>query len=211
MHIEKCHLPAEDRFLFAVPHCDQVQPLADEAGLLFLEKFFRHVAEQGDDAVMPVNDGVAAIASLMQGMADGADHPDNAQDVIHMPVGDEERPYAPQGDARVSELAQYAVPPAAVDKKTEAVFLKRETGVVAFRDHRVPRSQHGEVHTAGLLARLSGRYPAFPPVRDAAGVCGKQKNASEPRWFRIRSLSGGPSGTRTPNQLIKSQLLYQLS
>ena len=24
-------------------------------------------------------------------------------------------------------------------------------------------------------------------------------------------FSGGPSGTRTPNQLIKSQLLYQLS
>ena len=37
---------------------------------------------------------------------------------------------------------------------------------------------------------------------------GKKKGS---RCNREPEFSGGPSGTRTPNQLIKSQLLYQLS
>ena len=39
------------------------------------------------------------------------------------------------------------------------------------------------------------------------GRCAQKK----PLRFPARAKYGGPSGTRTPNQLIKSQLLYQLS
>ena len=37
------------------------------------------------------------------------------------------------------------------------------------------------------------------------------KKKKKPLQFPARAKYGGPSGTRTPNQLIKSQLLYQLS
>ena len=43
--------------------------------------------------------------------------------------------------------------------------------------------------------------------RHAAGPWAQKK----PLQFPARAKYGGPSGTRTPNQLIKSQLLYQLS
>ena len=43
--------------------------------------------------------------------------------------------------------------------------------------------------------------------RRAAGPWAQKK----PLQFPARAKYGGPSGTRTPNQLIKSQLLYQLS
>ncbi|SBW12112.1 conserved hypothetical protein [uncultured Desulfovibrio sp.] len=42
----------------------------------------------------------------------------------------------------------------------------------------------------------------------------KKHNATTKKGSRLNrepEFSGGPSGTRTPNQLIKSQLLYQLS
>jgi hypothetical protein len=42
----------------------------------------------------------------------------------------------------------------------------------------------------------------------ALGIVRHKKK--ERKEFRPK-ISGGPSGTRTPNQLIKSQLLYQLS
>ena len=47
------------------------------------------------------------------------------------------------------------------------------------------------------------------PLRDP--LKGKTTgDAKLSRWFE-KTVRGGPSGSRTPNLLIKSQLLYQLS
>jgi hypothetical protein len=48
-----------------------------------------------------------------------------------------------------------------------------------------------------------GKIMAKPPP-------GNTKGAAQKRTNPLKFL-GGPSGTRTPNLLIKSQLLYQLS
>ena len=57
---------------------------------------------------------------------------------------------------------------------------------------------------------IIGRMRHCAPARrgEGRGANGKKKGS---RYNREPEFSGGPSGTRTPNQLIKSQLLYQLS
>ena len=59
------------------------------------------------------------------------------------------------------------------------------------------------------LASVKGYIAQRAPFVRQAHAGKKEKGPrSEPQ---TRILFGGPSGTRTPNQLIKSQLLYQLS
>ena len=57
-----------------------------------------------------------------------------------------------------------------------------------------------------IIGRMRHCVPARKGGRQRAN--GKKKGS---RCNREPEFSGGPSGTRTPNQLIKSQLLYQLS
>ena len=58
----------------------------------------------------------------------------------------------------------------------------------------------------GILdMRLEGR------VQESPAGCSTGKKKTPVPNTEVSLFSGGPSETRTPNQLIKSQLLYQLS
>ena len=61
----------------------------------------------------------------------------------------------------------------------------------------------------GVFARRSGRRARAVRVPDVSLLC-LQHNKKHPTSFKVGCL-GAPSGTRTQDPLIKSQLLYQLS
>ena len=73
-------------------------------------------------------------------------HPQDPRDVIRMPMGDKDVGDLFWPDARAFQLAEKAIPAAAIHQKVSAAVAEHEAGVIALRDHGVPGSQHGKLH-----------------------------------------------------------------
>ena len=72
----------------------------------------------------------------------------------------------------------------------------------------------GEIPLPGEMARRAKGVPprqAGEPRRGSSPFLKIPIKKTNPITFGFDLISGAPSGTRTPDPLIKSQLLYQLS
>ena len=89
------------------------------------------------------------------------------------------------------------------EKRTESALKDpdlphRGTGSSAVSGAKSPETSFS-AHSRGILSPFTCVQP---------GISGKKKTRAK---AQVREICGGSSETRTPNQLIKSQLLYQLS
>ena len=132
----------------AVLHGGQGQPLTDEAGLLFLQERAGHIRQQPDDLAMAIDHRVALVFSLGHALADETHHPEDAQNVVHMLVGDENGADLPPIYIRLLQPQQKGVSAAPVHQEIPPVLLQDKAGVIARRDHGVAGSQHGEFDVA---------------------------------------------------------------
>ena len=86
MDVEKYGLSPDYLPLPAVGDGNQVQPAADETGILFRQQRMRRPVEKRDQLLMGIDIRLALIFSLSHILADHAYHPDDAKQMVDVPM-----------------------------------------------------------------------------------------------------------------------------
>ena len=146
--VKEGHPAPVDDALLAVDHGDELQAVTDESRLLGHQQLVRQPAEERDHLVVRVDVCLTLVNPLVHGLAYHPHHPDDAQQVVDVLVRHEDLPHAHPIKARRPQLAEHAIPAAAIDHEQSATVIDHEAGVVALRRKRVSRAEHRDVHTA---------------------------------------------------------------
>ena len=91
LNVEECHISAQNRFLLAVLHRNQIKPLSDKSSFILLQEFFRHIPQNLDHLIVSIDRGITFILSMIHTLANYADHPDDSQQMSNMLVGHKDR------------------------------------------------------------------------------------------------------------------------
>ena len=133
----------------------------------------------------------------------------------HWPIFPVGRPTSIFGSAQLNFCVRNGYRWTLCDKNTNSFFLFRfkTTALVL----PIARPYHRLPCLGCCLASVCWHWPIFPVGRPTSIFGSAQLNfcvRNGYRWTlcdKNTNLHGAPSGTRTPDPLIKSQLLYQLS
>ena len=103
--IEKGHIVTDELTRLPVGYRNEMQAVIEESTVFRGQQGLTHRAQQGNNFFMAVNDGFAIIGTAPPGLAHHAHEPEDAQEMIHMLMGDEDRPHILPAQTGLFELA----------------------------------------------------------------------------------------------------------
>ena len=103
---------------------------------------------------MGVDGRLALVGTFPHVLADHPHHPDDAQQVVDVLVGDKDGAHLPPVQPGVLELMQHGHSAAAIHHKMVIAIAQNKTGIVALRYQCIACAQHGQFHRLLLLKNV---------------------------------------------------------
>ena len=144
-YVEKRDGHAEDRARFAVLHAVEVDALVEQREELLRQHQAADRPDERNGVAVAVYIQVARIAVGAHERRDLAQHPDHAERVIRVAVGQKQRADPVNRQVGRLELAEDAVAAARVDEQRARIGPEMKAGVVAARHHRVAGAENGQL------------------------------------------------------------------
>ena len=145
-HVEENGLMPEDFPLLPVSHGHKKHAGTYVPRLLFADQHHDDGADDIKEFLVGADRKRAPVGASVDVLADGADHPDDAHDVIHMLVRHINGMDFIHGDTRLFKLDENAVAAAGVHEQAFPVSAEQKTRIVAAGHHGVAGAEHKKFH-----------------------------------------------------------------